>query len=71
MKTTMLFAASLLTAMLCAGCDLQPTPPEKVLSNAQIIIAKDECEKGGMGYIVLHYNGNPAFPIKVVCENMK
>lgn len=61
----------IVTFVFLVGCDLRPIPPEKVLSNAQIIVAKDECEKGGMKYNLLSYNGNPAFPYMVVCTEPK
>lgn len=64
MKTYLL----LVTLIFIAGCDPRP---EKYLSNTQIIADKKECETADMGYYVLHYNGNPAFPYKVVCENRK
>ena len=64
-KFKALIGLSLLTVVLGTGC--KPLPPEKVLSNAQIITAKDECTKGGMEFIVLYYNGNYSFPDKVVC----
>lgn len=72
MKISMfMFITLLLIVWLITGCDLKLYSSEKVLSNAEIITAKNECEKGGMGFTVLSVNGNYAYPFKVVCTSDK